>query len=269
MINIPEFTLKDRVILVTGASGYLGSAISDAVAHAGAELVLSGRRMEALEETRDRLPSATRKRCHIFPGDISKHETIRLLHGHILKEFGVIHGIVNGAYAGVVGPLDVIDSNDFLEACQYNMITPFMLIKDMLYLLEMGAKQSGKSSSVVNIASMYGIVSPDPLVYGDSGRNNPIHYGATKAGLIQMTRYFACNLCTHGIRFNAISPGPFPNTDIDPNIPGFYENLAKKVPMKRVGKPYEVAGPVVFLLSDASSYINGANLPVDGGWTAW
>lgn len=269
MINNPDFNLEGRVILLTGASGYLGNAMSTAITNAGAELIVSGRRVEALKDLRNRLSTTVHDKCYIYSGDITQKETIYSLRDYIEENFGKLHGIVNNAYTGRVGSLNAISPEDFLMATQYNLITPFMLIKELLTLLEKGAEQSGKSSSVVNVASMYGVVSPDPSIYGDSGKNNPIHYGATKAGLIQMTRYLACHLCLSGIRFNSISPGPFPNTDIDSGIPGFYEKLSEKVPMKRVGKPSEIAGPVVFLLSDAASYINGINLPVDGGWTAW
>ena len=116
---------------------------------------------------------------------------------------------------------------------------------------------------------MYGTVSPDPSIYKDSGRNNPVHYGASKGGMIQMTRYLACHLGARGVRVNSLSPGPFPDQSVDPGIEGFYEALASKVPMKRVGRPEDLAGPLVFLLSDAASFVNGVNLPVDGGWTAW
>jgi len=87
--------------------------------------------------------------------------------------------------------------------------------------------------------------------------------------MIQMTRYLACHLGQHGVRVNSIAPGPFLNPELDPGIPGFCDQVTMKVPMGRIGKPEEVAGPVVFLLSDAAAYINGANLPIDGGWTAW
>jgi NAD(P)-dependent dehydrogenase (short-subunit alcohol dehydrogenase family) len=124
-------------------------------------------------------------------------------------------------------------------------------------------------ASVVNIASMYGSVSPDPSIYGTSGANNPPSYGAAKAGLIQFTKYAACHLAAEGIRVNCISPGPFPAKRYLDQDPEFKGRLQKKVPMGRTGDPQELQGPLLFLASDASSYVTGINLPVDGGWTAW
>ncbi|MCH8479280.1 MAG: SDR family oxidoreductase, partial [Wenzhouxiangella sp.] len=185
------------------------------------------------------------------------------------ERFDALHGIVNNAYAGRVGQLETISEADFADASAMNLVAPFELTKSCLDLLQASAIQTGHSASVVNVASMYGVVSPDPEVYADSGKNNPIHYGATKAGMIQMTRYLACHLGQRKIRVNSVSPGPFPDLAVDPGIPGFYESLAGKVPLGRVGDPREVAGPVVFLLSNAASYVNGADLRIDGGWTAW
>ena len=262
------FSLEGRVILLTGAAGRLGSAMSAAIAAAGAQLVMCGRRAEALEECRQHLPEPGRGRAQVVPADITRNEELLALRREVETRWGVLHGIVNNAYAGRVGTLETIEPADFEAACHYNLISPFMLVKMLRPLLEAGARQSGDSSSVVNVASMYGMVSPLPGVYGSSGKNNPVHYGATKGGLIQMTRYLACHLGGM-IRVNSLSPGPFPDTSVDPGIPGFYEELAARVPLQRVGLPEEVGGPVVFLLSAAASYVNGANLAVDGGWTAW
>ena len=122
---------------------------------------------------------------------------------------------------------------------------------------------------MVNIASMYGSVSPDPAIYGDSGANNPPSYGAAKAGLIQFTRYAACHFAAERIRVNCISPGPFPAQRYFDQDPEFRRRLENKIPMRRTGDPQEIRGPLLFLASDASSYVTGINLPVDGGWTAW
>jgi NAD(P)-dependent dehydrogenase (short-subunit alcohol dehydrogenase family) len=264
-----RFDLSGRIVLLTGAGGHLGRAMSRAILEAGGELIMLGRRQEGMQDGLASLDPVMRERCHAVVGDVTRHEDLVTLRDSIQRQFGCLHGIVNNAYAGRVGDIATIDEGDFSLACQYNLIAPFSLVKEMRGLLEEGSRKAGVSSSVVNIGSMYGIVSPDPEIYGDSGQNNPAHYGATKAGLIQLTRYLACHLASSGIRVNCVSPGPFPNTSTPSSIPGFIEKLAHKVPMKRIGDAREIGGPVVFLLSDASSYINGVNLPVDGGWTAW
>jgi NAD(P)-dependent dehydrogenase (short-subunit alcohol dehydrogenase family) len=263
------FDLHGRVVLLTGATGYLGRAMSRAILEAGAELIVNGRRETTLTAQRDALPPGLRQRCHIMAGDVTRPETPEQLKTQIEQRFGLLHGVVNNAYSGKVGDIKSVEADDFLLACSYNLVAPFALVKAVAPLLERAAKTSQASASVVNVASMYGIVSPDPSVYADSGKNNSIQYGTTKGGMIQMTRYLACHLGQRGIRVNSIAPGSFPNTEVDSGIPGFYEKLAMKVPLGRVGKPEEVAGPVVFLLSNAAAFINGANIPIDGGWTAW
>jgi NAD(P)-dependent dehydrogenase (short-subunit alcohol dehydrogenase family) len=268
MVDKSIFSLEGRVILLSGAAGRLGSAMSAAIADAGGALVMCGRRRDALEACRARLAEPGRSRTHLVVADITREADVQSLRADIEQRYGALHGLVNNAYAGRVGTLDSIDAADFEAACRYNLTSPFVLVKTLRALLEKGTTESGSSSSVVNIASMYGAVSPDPSVYGASGKNNPVHYGATKAGLVQMTRYLACHL-GGAIRVNSVSPGPFPDTAVEPDIPDFYAKLAAKVPMQRLGQPREVAGPVVFLLSAAASYVNGADLAVDGGWTAW
>ncbi len=259
--------LHGHTVLLTGASGHLGSSMSKTILEAGANLIISGRKLATLRDLREQFDEVLRERCLIVEGDIASAEGVVSLSLAIASRFESIHGIVNNAYHGRVGNLETIGADDFALASQLNMVAPFLLVRELLPQLEKGAQQAPGGASIVNIASMYGMVSPDPSIYGDSGLNNPVHYGATKGGLIQLTRYLACHLGSRGIRVNCVSPGPFPR--VSPDASTFTKKLASKVPLGRVGQPKELAGPVVFLLSDAASYVNGANLVVDGGWTAW
>jgi len=121
---------------------------------------------------------------------------------------------------------------------------------------------------IVNVSSMYGIVAPDVSIYEGNEFYNPVNYGVGKAGIIQFTKYIAAVYGRHGITCNAISPGPFPSLSVQTNTE-FIERLRKKVPLGRIGNPNELKGVIALLASDASSYINGANICIDGGWTVW
>lgn len=122
-------------------------------------------------------------------------------------------------------------------------------------------------SSIVLFASMYGLVSPDPTIYEKPMNPNPMDYGVGKAAVVQMTKYLAVFWGPKGIRVNAIAPGPFPNPTVQKDHPQFIERLAKKVPLGRVGRADEISGAVVYLASDASTFMNGNILKIDGGWT--
>jgi NAD(P)-dependent dehydrogenase (short-subunit alcohol dehydrogenase family) len=116
---------------------------------------------------------------------------------------------------------------------------------------------------------MYGKLSPDPSIYGPKYNVNPVDYGVAKAGILQMVRYQAVMLGRKGVRVNSIIPGPFPNPAGQGADKEFVDKLSKKVPLGRVGKAKEIAGAVVFLASDASSFITGTEIVIDGGWTIW
>ena len=122
--------------------------------------------------------------------------------------------------------------------------------------------------SIINISSMYGKVSPDPSIYEESGFNSLPNYGAGKSAIIQYTKYLACHLAKKRIRVNSVSPGLFPKEEVQKNVK-FINQLKKKVPMDRIGLPDELKGTIIFLASNASSYITGENILVDGGWTSW
>ena len=178
--------------------------------------------------------------------------------------YGVPDGLVILTYGAAGKSLDDLDAKAFNAASNLGVTSTFLLAREVGR--EMEKKQKG---SIVLFSSMYGSVSPDPGVYEAPMQPNPIEYGIGKAGIVQMTKYLAVHWAKKGIRCNCISPGPFPNPMVQGSHPRFIERLSQKVPMGRVGRCEEVAGPVHFLLSDDSSYMTGQNLFVDGGWTIW
>lgn len=265
--SLELFRLDGRVALVTGAAGRLGTSIASGLAEAGAHVILNGRAHRPLNE----LCCTLQKKgysAETYAFDVTDERMVHIALRTIQVRHGRLDILVNNAYSGSTATLDATNSKDFAKAFDVSVTAAFRLILGAQSLLQTAVAQTGHAS-VINIASMYGNVSPEPSIYGSTGMNSPPFYGAAKAALLQLTRYCACHLAPLGIRVNAISPGPFPPEDILKQFPDFGKALEKRVPMGRVGRPEEVKGAVLFLASDASTYVTGASLPVDGGWTAW
>lgn len=260
------FSLTGKVALITGAGGHLGTHLSYCLGQAGAHLILNGRDKTKLALLQEQL---AKHGIHstLLPFDVTNNELLKENLAKITEDFPSLNIIVNNAHAGRACVLDEATPEDFFRDYHVNVVASFELIKACRGLLKKSVALSG-DASVINIASMYGMVSPDPRIYLDSKMNNPPFYGAAKSALIQLTRYMACHLAPEGIRVNAISPGPFPAQAAKLH-PAFMHNLQQKVPLGRVGEPEELQGPLLFLASNASSYVTGINLAVDGGWTSW
>lgn len=261
------FRLDGRVAFVSGAAGYLGRAMVAALAEAGAHVVLNGRREEALAPVRDALMERGLA-ASIVPFDVRDTEAVERGFADVAERHGRLDVLVNNAYAGPTGTVDSSTPDDFEKAYDVAVTGSFRCFQAARPLLRAAAAQAGHAS-VVNIASMYGWVSPDPRIYGDSGMNSPPFYGAAKGGLLQLTRYLAAHAAAESIRVNAVSPGPFPPERVRKADEDFHAKLRNKVPLGRVGEAEELKGALLFLASDASTFVTGINLPVDGGWTAW
>jgi NAD(P)-dependent dehydrogenase (short-subunit alcohol dehydrogenase family) len=261
--------LEGRVVLLTGAAGHLGRAMAAAIAHAGATVLASGRSMEKLVRLSNEL-GARGLRVAPIAFDVTRADDVARAARQIEAEHGRLDGIVNNAYAGRPERTAAPALEDFVAAATINTAAPFMLVEACRPLLAASARRQRGGASVVNVASMYGVVSPDPRIYHHAAAlANPPYYGASKAGMIQLTRYLACHLAAEAIRVNAVVPGAFPSPEVLSRFPLFEDAVRAKIPAGRIGEPIDIAGPVLFLLSDAAAYITGAALPVDGGLTAW
>ncbi len=262
------FRLDGRVAFLSGAAGHLGRPMAKALASAGAHVVLNGRTQDGLALLAEELESAGLS-ASIACFDVTDGAAMRQHLRRIGEKYGRLDVLVNNASPSKPGTIESATVDDFNQLYRVNVVAAFELLQVAIPLLKEAGSKTPGGASVINIASMYGTVSPDPSIYGTSGANNPPYYGAAKAALIQFTRYAACHLGTERIRVNSISPGPFPDAKYLEQDADFHGQLKAKNPMHRTGDPAEMQGPLLFLASDASSYVTGVNLAVDGGWTAW
>ena len=182
----------------------------------------------------------------------------------IRTKHGRIDVLVNMTYFYTKRAWDELSAADFDAGLRVTLTGAFVATREVGKVMR--AQCQG---SIIHFSSMYGVVSPDPRMYPATQVVNPIDYGVAKAGILQLVRYQAVQLAATGVRVNAIVPGPFPIPNTQGQDSEFMQRLRSKVPMGRVGNPPEIAGAVVFLASDAASYVTGTQIVVDGGWTAW
>jgi NAD(P)-dependent dehydrogenase (short-subunit alcohol dehydrogenase family) len=255
-------SLTGKKIWVIGGAGYLGQPVVKLLAEAGAEVLCAD-----LDDKAKSFVETAQLTSRVVPAtvriDEEKHitdfvETYSVSHG-------TPHGVVNLAFGSTAKRMEDLTGAEFDKTNHLNLTATFLLSRSVG---ERMAESGG--GSMVLFSSMYGMVSPDPKPYeGTSMNKNPIEYGVGKAGIIQMTRYLAVHYGKQNVRVNCISPGPFPNPNVQKNNPEFVKRLAEKVPMGRFGKQEEIAGTVAFLVSDLASFVTGQNIAVDGGWTSW
>lgn len=251
------FDMTGKVVIITGGSGYLGSACVEALKGLGAAVV-NADIMQRPEGKEDLFCL-----CNIREDDAFKNlfETVN-------EKYGRIDAVVN---CGFYGPqrkwshyIETMQDEDWKEYVDGTLTSVFRSVRDCIpYMKENGG-------SIVNFCSMYGLVAPDFSIYGEDTENparNPPCYGSAKAGVQQLTKYAASDLAKYRIRVNCVTPGPFPRPSNQVN--DFAEKLGAKTMLGRIGVNTEIAGAVALLCSDASTYMTGTNIVVDGGWTAW
>lgn len=259
-MNIPLITLENKTILITGGYGHLGEGISKSCALHGANVYVLGRSEKKFNEKFNQtdFPSIFFKNC-----DISSEQSIKNAIVNIKEKEGKIDSIINNAFFAQGQSPENMDLKDFNNSIEGVLTSVFTCIKAIVAIFK-----EQKFGKIINVGSMYGSVAPDFTVYDDFPNFlNPPHYGAAKAGIIQLSKYYASYLGKNNIQVNAVSPGPFPSNTVQESQK-FIDNLGEKTCLGRIGKPEEIGGIFVFLCSDASNYVTGQNICIDGGWTS-
>lgn len=260
MNTLELFSLKGKTALITGGCGHLGKAMTEALNDAGAVVYVAGTSREKFERV---FGSDTSLR--FVKIDIMNSASIREAFTEVANTADSIDVLINNAaqYAGIGKKSEDLTDDDWARCIDGIAGSVYKCIREVLPFMK-------KGGSIVNIASMYGIVSPYLAVYEPPCEASliPVNYSAAKASVIQTTRYFGTYLIERGIRVNSISPGPFPSPKVQENNV-FADRLRDKNPSHRLGDPEDLKGAVLFLASDASRYVVGQNIQVDGGWTIW
>ncbi|HET9135947.1 MAG TPA: SDR family oxidoreductase [Candidatus Kapabacteria bacterium] len=263
------FSLEDKVAIVTGAVGLIGKEHCHALSDAGATVIVAD-----LSEAESAEIAGTLPRAIGIGVDITKKHSVVLLCEKVKSKFGHIDVLVNNAAindmfenperAGELSRFENYPLDAWQKSLDVNVTGTFLCSQ----VIGSEMARAGKGS-IINIASTYGIVAPDQSLYQKPDGTQEFYkspaYPATKGAVISLTRFLAAYWGASGVRVNTLSPGGVENSQDD----HFVEKYSAKTPLGRMANPTDYKGAIVFLASDASAYMTGANLVVDGGWTAW
>lgn len=255
------FDLSGKTVLITGGTGHLGAAMSRALAEAGANVVLTSREEQRAKAAAGVLPVVGKSRHFGLQLDHIQHGGLEEQFAKVVALTGRIDVLVNNGHEALAADWTTVTAEQFNRHLQ-NATGYFVLSR----LVRDHAAARGGGASIILLGSMYGVVGSYPDAYADVCAASPVAYHTLKGGIVHLTRHLAVYWAKDGVRVNCLSPGPFPSEKAPAAM---VERLCGKSPMGRMGKPEELKGSIVFLASDASSYMTGQNLLVDGGWTAW
>ena len=266
------FDLTEKTAIVTGAGGLIGRRHCEALAQAGANVVLADRDLATCEALAAQLPGGAEKHLALVV-DVTSPESLAAARDQILARFGHIDVLVNNAaindmfenpaLAAELSMFENFPLSTFQQVLEVNVTGVFLAAQ--VFGTPMAAQGHG---SIINVASTYGIVGPDQNIYKNEAGEQTFYkspsYPMTKGAVVNFTRYLAAYWGKKGVRVNTLSPGGVENSQDE----FFVKQYSAKTPLGRMAQPTGYQGAIVFLASDASAYMTGANLVVDGGWTA-
>ncbi len=267
------FSVKDRVVIVTGGLGQLGRQFTSSLLDHGAKVAVFDVGATA-ERVRERLGERQRDpRLLCIEADVTKRDSVASALARVVGAWGAPHALINnaaldappGAPAKENGPFEQYPEQSWERVMQVNVTGAFLCCQVIG-----GAMAEAGRGSIINIGSIYGLVSPDQRVYEYRRRGGeeffkPAAYATSKAALINLTRYLATYWAGRGVRVNTLTFGGVANGQ----HPEMVKDYSARVPLGRMAKEDDYNGAVIFLISEASSYMTGSNVVIDGGWTAW
>lgn len=268
------FSLENKVAIVTGAAGYFGREFVESLLSAGAKVILYDKVPDMLDFSQNLKKAYGDEKVKCYQVDFYDHDEYARCLKHACDTNESIDVLVNNAFEfskdtgfnDPSGKLDAISKEQWMRSLDSGVY--WHVLATQIAGSKMKSQGSG---SIINICSMYALVSPDPALYEGTTAFNPPSYGAAKAALLAFTRYVASFYGEYGIRCNAIVPGAFPNVSgtsyNSVQDAEFLQRLVNRTALKRVGILDDLKGVLIFLASDASQYITGQAIVVDGGWT--
>lgn len=264
------FDLTGRTIILTGSAGLLGTQYSHILSEAGANVVL----VDVNTKLNKKLEKLIKKKYNTTPQsyttDITNFSEIKKMTRDVLKKYKKIDGLINNAFLNHVVQQSKTGSIAFESFPQeiWNNALDINLTGVFLCCQEIGkimVKQ--KKGIIVNISSIYGMVGPDQRIYQNTKINSPVSYAVSKGGIVNLTRYLAAYWQKKNVRVNTLTLGGVEDKSYQKSE--FIKNYSARTMLGRMAKKDDFSGAILFLLSDASSYMTGTNLVIDGGWTAW
>lgn len=258
-----KFELTGKIVVISGACGLLGKAFSEACAQFGASVVVADIPESNPEAFAQDLESRNGVACLGFAVDVVSKASIEALRDEVLERFGKIDGLVNGHQNKshlIFEPFELVSEENWDKVVEVNLKGTFLLCQ--VLGSEMAKQRSG---SIVNLPSTYSLVAPNQNLYEGTTLGCPAAYSASKGGVAALSQYLSTYWAGSGVRVNMITPHGVWNNHEEK----FEHNFGKFSPLNRMSYNHEVAPALVYLLSDASSYVTGNNMLVEGGWTAW